>query len=347
MRPPGSWRALLQPRLDPVDVMLRLCECLTANRAPPSPESLAVALAGAEYTPLGLPGAWQLSCSALTPSSRPCPVLPPSSPLLPPPPLSHPLPRHHQTLYRDVVPSYRKHALRGYELYFHLLCWPVPAILAGAATWLGYLGDAGSWCALSLVYTFQYLVCFYLPLLIAFTFNLLTYAAVLAHSRERRVSRITSLYLLGFAVVWLPSLLCRLHVYLSGSKAPPFTLAALEAFCMPLQGALNALVYGWSLPAIRDVYRAMLLGTDRLELGDDRARPPSARPDYSPPQPSTLIGYSAAPSLPPSPPPPQPTWSPSPPPFLPDGESQPKLQWQLPSLADAAGRTTAASDLCP
>ena len=166
---------------------------------------------------------------------RPSPLLPPS----PPPPLSHPLPRHHQTLYRDVVPSYRKHALRGYELYFHLLCWPVPAILAGAATWLGYLGDAGSWCALSLVYTFQYLVCFYLPLLIAFTFNLLTYAAVLAHSRERRVSRITSLYLLGFAVVWLPSLLCRLHVYLSGSKAPPFTLAALEAFCMPLQGALN------------------------------------------------------------------------------------------------------------
>ena len=27
------------------------------------------------------------------------------------------------TLYRDVVPSYRRQALRKYELSFHLLCW--------------------------------------------------------------------------------------------------------------------------------------------------------------------------------------------------------------------------------
>ena len=27
---------------------------------------------------------------------------------------------------------------------------------------------------------------------------------------------------------------------------------------MPLQGALNAIVYGWSLPSIRDVYRVMV-----------------------------------------------------------------------------------------
>lgn len=197
------------------------------------------------------------------------------------------------TLYRDVVPSHRRHALRGYELYFHLLCWPVPAVLAGAATRLGYLGDAGSWCALGLAYSFQYLVCFYVPLLIAFAFNVVTYAAVLAHSRERRVSRITSLYLLGFAVVWLPSLLCRFMVFLSGSKAPPYALAALEAACMPLQGALNALVYGWSLPSIRDVYRAMLLGTDSLEI--ERERPPSVQSDYSPPQPPA-VACSIAPA---------------------------------------------------
>ena len=190
------------------------------------------------------------------------------------------------TLYRDVVPSHRRHALRGYELYFHLLCWPVPAVLAGAATQLGYLGDAGSWCALGLAYSFQYLVCFYVPLLLAFTFNVITYAAVLAHSRERRVSRITSLYLLGFAVVWLPSLLCRLQVFLSGSRAPPYALAALEAACMPLQGALNALVYGWSLPSIRDVYRTMLLGTDGIDTLQVSPSDPSLAgrsPSYSPP----------------------------------------------------------------
>ena len=32
-----------------------------------------------------------------------------------------------------------------------------------------------------------------------------------------------------------------------------YLLAVGEAVCMPLQGALNAAVYGWSLPSIRDM----------------------------------------------------------------------------------------------
>ena len=244
------------------------------------------------------------------------------------------------TLYRDVVPSHRRHALRKYEMYFHLLCWPVPAILAGTIASLGYLGDSGSWCGMALAYTKQYLICFYLPLLAAFTFNLVTYTAVLSHSCERRVSRITSLYLLGFAIVWLPSLVYRLQVLLSPTHTPCFALAALEALCMPLQvcarpartcarrmrarpactelhdrpcriahaseadrhltshviaftpprlaaqGALNALVYGWSLPSIRDVYRTMLLGTDGIDTLQVSPSDPSLAgrsPSYSPP----------------------------------------------------------------
>ena len=46
----------------------------------------------------------------------------------------------------------------------------------------------------------------------AFAFNIIVYALVRRHSRERRVSRTTSLYLLGFVVVWFPSLLRRLQV---------------------------------------------------------------------------------------------------------------------------------------
>jgi hypothetical protein len=171
----------------------------------------------------------------------------------------HHLPSPSITLRRLPSPSTR------YELYFHLLCWPLPALLCGSVASLGYLGDSGSWCALSVAYSKQYLICFYVPLLCAFAFNLVTYTAVLSHSRERRVSRITSLYLLGFTIVWLPSLICRLQVFLSPSHTPSFLSAALEALCMPLQGALNALVYGWSLPSIRDVYRTMLLGTDGLD----------------------------------------------------------------------------------
>ena len=208
------------------------------------------------------------------------------------------------TLYRDVVPSYRRQALRRYEAYFHMLCWPVPAGLTLAASYFGDLGDAGSWCALSLQYSEQYLICFYLPLLAAFTFNLVTYSCVLSHSRERRVSRITSLYLLGFAVVWLPSLICRTQVFLSPTHTLTLPPAALEALCMPLQGALNALVYGWSLPSIRDVYRTMLLGTDGLDAlqitHEDRECSLGSLGSYSPPDhdaglPSVLQPYPPPP----------------------------------------------------
>ena len=185
-----------------------------------------------------------------------------------------------------------------------MLCWPVPAGLTLAASYFGDLGDAGSWCALSLQYSEQYLICFYLPLLAAFTFNLVTYSCVLSHSRERRVSRITSLYLLGFAVVWLPSLICRTQVFLSPTHTLTLPPAALEALCMPLQGALNALVYGWSLPSIRDVYRTMLLGTDGLDAlqitHEDRECSLGSLGSYSPPDhdaglPSVLQPYPPPP----------------------------------------------------
>ena len=189
-------------------------------------------------------------------------------------------------LYRDVAPSHRRHALRTYELYFHALCWPLPALLAISCAYMGQLGDASGWCALGLSYSRQYLLCFYGPLLAAFAFNLVTYTAVLSHSCERRVSRITSLYLLSFTVVWLPSLVSRLTVLLSPTQSPVFLPAAFEALCMPLQGALNALVYGWSLPSIRDVYRTMLLGTDGLDvlqISPSDGYPTNRSPSYSPP----------------------------------------------------------------
>ena len=158
-------------------------------------------------------------------------------------------------------------------------------MLAGTAAALGYLGDSGPWCALGPAYSREYLLCFYLPLVCAFAFNIIVYALVRRHSRERRVSRTTSLYLLGFVIVWFPSLLRRLQVRQGAARrraaaavpttlggastdgAPPpaaawqvsymkrspagYLLAVGEAVCMPLQGALNAAVYGWSLPSIR------------------------------------------------------------------------------------------------
>lgn len=210
------------------------------------------------------------------------------------------------TLYRDVVPSYRRFALRKYEVYFHSMCWPLPGVLSIVCWRLKLLGDAGvrecsrrpqdavlrdvnaarshtyhrpytsprragSWCAIRSSHAREYLIAFYLPLVLAFGFNVGTYALVWWGSRERRVTRTTSLYLLAFAFVWLPSLTKAIKVYFFDRHAG-FALAAAEAICMPLQGALNAAVYGWSLPSIRDFYKSMFLGYDSIDASQGPRR---------------------------------------------------------------------------
>jgi len=188
------------------------------------------------------------------------------------------------TLYRDVMRSYRRHALRKYEAYFHSLCWPLAALPAGYLAALSHseqIDGVGSWCALNLTFSRPYLLAFHGPLLVALAFVLLICCAVVRNSRERRVSRTTSLYLLAFVIVWLPTLASRLQVHASKSSTPAFWLAIMEAACSPLQGALNAAVYGWSLPSIRDVYRRLLLGDDGLDIHHSSNGGES--PGYSPP----------------------------------------------------------------
>lgn len=202
------------------------------------------------------------------------------------------------TLYRDAVPSHRRHALRKYELYFHALCWPLPAVLTGSCAYFGHLEESENWCAVGFGCSSHHLNCFYGPLLAAFTFNLVIYTAVLSHSRERRISRITSLYLLSFALVWMPSLLLRLKSLFVFANQPAFIAAAIEALCMPLQGALNAIVYGWSLPSIRDVYRTMLLGPDGLDsvmICQSESALASRSPSYSPPDCEVLPNVGLSP----------------------------------------------------
>ncbi|KAJ1634560.1 hypothetical protein T492DRAFT_972633 [Pavlovales sp. CCMP2436] len=142
-----------------------------------------------------------------------------------------------------------------------------------------------SWCAIRSSHAPPYLIAFYLPLVLAFVFNLGAYALVWWGSRERRVTRTTSLYLLAFAFVWLPSLTKAIKVYFFDRHAG-FGLAAAEAICMPLQGALNAAVYGWSLPSIRDFYKSMFVGYDSLDArrgepchSRSSSRSPSSPPD--------------------------------------------------------------------
>lgn len=68
----------------------------------------------------------------------------------------------------------------------------------------------------------------------------------------------------------------------------------------PHAGALNAAVYGWSLPRIRDMYRTMLLGIDSLDAAsilrpNSAAIRPSGTPtsEYSPPTSRALSEHSS------------------------------------------------------
>ena len=45
-----------------------------------------------------------------------------------------------------------------------------------------------------------------------------------------------------------------------------YLLAVGEAVCMPLQGALNAAVYGWSLPSIRRGVRVRVRDRVRVRV---------------------------------------------------------------------------------
>ena len=55
------------------------------------------------------------------------------------------------------------------------------------------------------------------------------------------MSRNVSFYLLAFGIVWLPSLVTRLQVFVLGKqKAPTFARAVLEAACMRLQARARA-----------------------------------------------------------------------------------------------------------
>lgn len=110
---------------------------------------------------------------------------------------------------------------------------------------------------------------------------------VLRHALEQRSSRTTSLYLLVYAVVWAPPLLSRL-VSLRSHAAPTFLLAAVEAVSRPIQGALNAALYGWSLPSIRDMYRRLLLGDDGADAlrACNGTEPPGG---YSPPDSDSVL----------------------------------------------------------
>ena len=192
------------------------------------------------------------------------------------------------TMCRDTLPSFRRRAFRKYEAYFHALCWIAPFAIILVEYHLRDWKLAPSCCSVVLLYATQYLVSFYLPLVSTLLFVSCTYVLVIRRSAGRRISQQMSLFLLAFAIVWLPPLISRVQVLVWG--APNFEISLLVALCMPLQGLLNAVIYCWALPTIREMYRNTLLGVDSTD-SNAVLKSESSPSDYSYSPPS-IVSYS-------------------------------------------------------
>lgn len=164
-----------------------------------------------------------------------------------------------------------------HEKRLHIGCWGLPLLALGLVLVLGATGSSGMicWIENSALGTVLRLATFYLPLWLAIAYSLWVYWCVsqrLSHlldessnadeyegtafeyhkdlERQRRSLRLMMLLPLILVFCWSPSSLRRLLDVVF----PHMGRSILDYVCVftgPLQGFLNALVYG-STPAVRD-----------------------------------------------------------------------------------------------
>lgn len=161
---------------------------------------------------------------------------------------------------------WRKNTTEKYERYYHLLGWGVPLLIDLyflARTLFGQpsMGNTERpWCwissktettAWSLSGSLEQLVFFYLPLIVLFTYNMGIYAflfnrvgRVLSPTMQNKVIKRLLSYLLVFVLCAIWGLINRIWQMSVASHQPPHAMEGLESFFSPLQGFMNALVYG-------------------------------------------------------------------------------------------------------
>lgn len=131
--------------------------------------------------------------------------------------------------------------------YYHLICWGIPAIMVGIMLALGRYENNGVRCFLDPRSLLSLL--FYLPLLVVFVINTIVFIAVRsqlsrrAGSLESRTYGVVSFFLLAFLASQLPAVLNGLQ-HLINPKKTMFAFVVVLASLQPLQGFLNAIVYG-------------------------------------------------------------------------------------------------------
>ena len=206
---------------------------------------------------------------------------------------------HHQVVARRAAPE-------SLERWYHLICWGVPCVLALALLLSHRLGPADeprtAWCWIASEWgahsnashvplisdggggdaRWVQLLAFYVPLALAFAFNLITYVRVgsafrrmvregaVEAAKERMIQLRLRLYLAVFLLVWLAPLTHRALELFGAGEMPWLRLLHTATQCS--MGWLNALIYGCNEATLRP-YRDALssLSCSLLEL--TRLRP--------------------------------------------------------------------------
>jgi len=197
------------------------------------------------------------------------------------------------TMHQQTVARMKPERL---ERWFHAVCWGVPATIALILLLLGMLGPADpaprrTWCWIaaevpssnsslpgdgerlptSIDFTtgtarWVQLGVFYVPLVLAFVFNLVTYVQVgrafskmardgtVDASNEQQIQLRLRLYLLVFLVVWTPPLV---HRTAQAFGSDPVWLRLAHTISSCSMGALNCLVYGCNEATLRPYREAI------------------------------------------------------------------------------------------
>mmetsp|Transcript_14604 Transcript_14604/g.17003 ORF Transcript_14604/g.17003 Transcript_14604/m.17003 type:complete len:309 (-) Transcript_14604:895-1821(-) len=144
-------------------------------------------------------------------------------------------------------------AVEYWEKYYHMISWGLSGVLAVIVGASGGYGDAGIWCWIVESKMWLRFFCYYLPLVIVMTFNivvcLIVMRAVRDSSQEAMVNFRLRLYVFVFIFVRMWSIFDRLQN--AFNDTPVFSLALLHSIFSPMQGIANALVYGCNYQVVQ------------------------------------------------------------------------------------------------
>eukprot|EP00753_Platysulcus_tardus_P005965 PLAT13825.1.p1 GENE.PLAT13825.1~~PLAT13825.1.p1 ORF type:complete len:319 (+),score=61.94 PLAT13825.1:46-957(+) len=155
---------------------------------------------------------------------------------------------------------------------FHAVAWGLPLVLAIITVAIGAIGPAGLWCWITADFQALRWLFFYVPLWVIMAAIAVVYTRVIGKFGEKSTSKkdsraVTSrlrLYVLVFLFLRLWSTANRIQNAVA-PNSPVFFLLAMHSLFSPLQGFLNALVYGLNKKVLA-LYRSKLCSSEEKEM---------------------------------------------------------------------------------